>query len=236
MASQENLEQDKLMGHNLGLGLLAVLAVIFGIWQIRNSIRLPFAPKIYNDDSQMTAANEAVLRASDTDGDGLSDYEEINFYRSSIYLKDTDSDGVDDKIEVDKGEDPNCPQGQDCLRFSAPVSQNDLTEDDSIALLDPQDIRKILKDNGATEEMLNKYSDQELINIYKQVAGDTGSAVQTGTLDTSLQLTEEEKSLLRGMSGSELRQFLISGGAKADDLVGLDDKALQDTVKQLFGL
>lgn len=235
MASQENLEQNRLMSHDLALGLLAVVAVFFGFWQIRNSIRLPFAPKIYTDDNQMTAANEAVLRASDTDSDGLSDYEEINFYRSSIYLKDTDSDGVDDKTEVDKGEDPNCPVGQECLKFSATVSQDNLTEDNSVEQIDPQAIRQVLKDNGATEEMLNKYSDQALINIYKQVAGET-SATQTNVLDTSLQLTDEEKNLLRSMTGAQLRQFLISGGAKVEDLAALDDQTLQDTVKELFNL
>ncbi len=165
----------------------------------------------------------------------MEHYEEINFYLSSIYLKDTDSDGVDDKTEVDKGEDPNCPVGQECLKFSATVSQDNLTEDNSVEQIDPQAIRQVLKDNGATEEMLNKYSDQALINIYKQVAGET-SATQTNVLDTSLQLTDEEKNLLRSMTGAQLRQFLISGGAKVEDLAALDDQTLQDTVKELFNL
>ncbi|MBU1039043.1 thrombospondin type 3 repeat-containing protein [Patescibacteria group bacterium] len=236
MAEQDISEINGPTGHNWGLATIALLAVVFGVWQISNSIKLPFAPKIYNDDSQMTVANETVLRASDTDGDGLSDYEEINFYRTSLYLKDTDSDGLDDKAEVDNGSDPNCPQGQDCLKFVAPVSQSETAGYDVEAAPSPEEIRQMLKNNGATDEMLAKYNDQTLINIYQQVAGEnkatTGSA---GALDTSLQLTDQEKELLQKMSGAELRQFLIAGGADAKELDIIDDTTLQATVKQLFG-
>jgi len=41
----------------------------------------------------------------DSDGDGLSDYEE-SFYGTSVTSKDTDGDGYDDKTEISNGHDP----------------------------------------------------------------------------------------------------------------------------------
>ncbi len=53
---------------------------------------------------------------TDTDGDGLSDYEELfdvyGYMRSpgtNPFMADTDQDGVDDKTELDYGYDPCCP-------------------------------------------------------------------------------------------------------------------------------
>lgn len=43
---------------------------------------------------------------TDTDGDGLSDYKEVNIYGTSIYLDDTDKDGFKDGEEVSHGYSP----------------------------------------------------------------------------------------------------------------------------------
>ena len=47
--------------------------------------------------------------ATDTDGDGLSDYDEINLYGTDPTLSDTDGDGTDDGTEVAQGTDPLDP-------------------------------------------------------------------------------------------------------------------------------
>ncbi len=65
--------------------------------------------------------DEARLRAQDTDGDGISDWDELNTYQTSPYLEDSDSDGFTDKQEIDSGNDPNCPVGADCAA-SAPIT------------------------------------------------------------------------------------------------------------------
>ena len=44
---------------------------------------------------------------TDTDGDGLSDYDEINIYRSNPSSQDTDTDGYDDGMEIKYNYDPN---------------------------------------------------------------------------------------------------------------------------------
>jgi hypothetical protein len=53
-------------------------------------------------------------KVTDTDGDGLVDYDELYVYQTSPYLTDSDSDGYDDEQEVFSGNDPNCPMGRKC--------------------------------------------------------------------------------------------------------------------------
>ncbi|WP_444919044.1 PA14 domain-containing protein [Microbulbifer sp. JMSA003] len=47
-----------------------------------------------------------LVAARDTDGDGLSDEEELNIYQSNIYKTDSDLDGVPDGLEVQLGSSP----------------------------------------------------------------------------------------------------------------------------------
>ena len=108
--------------------IFGVLAVGLGLLQMRNTIYGPFA--LYLNPTAApgsAAADEATrLQRTDTDADGLSDYEELEFYQTSPYLPDTDSDGARDKAEVDSGEDPLCPAGEEC-RAAAPSSTTSST-------------------------------------------------------------------------------------------------------------
>lgn len=103
--------------------LLAILGfggVILGLMSFGANIRRPFelrlaaAPKGFEFESQREARETEESKNRDTDGDGLSDYDELRVFRTSPYLKDTDSDGFDDKQEAFSGNDPNCPTGQVC--------------------------------------------------------------------------------------------------------------------------
>ena len=58
------------------------------------------------ESSRSITANFA-LELNDSDGDGLSDYEEIAVFGTSMDKNDTDNDGLLDKEEIDIGSDPN---------------------------------------------------------------------------------------------------------------------------------
>ncbi len=100
---------------------LIALIIIFWIWQMRTQIKSPFTNPYQQKSSAKvnlvaTSSSAAIdlLKETDTDGDGLSDYAEIYIYHTSPYLVDSDSDGQSDFKEVRQGTNPNCPQGKDC--------------------------------------------------------------------------------------------------------------------------
>ena len=101
------------------LAFLAVLIALGGVWQIGAAIKRPFAykeTKVASSRAGIESDYVNLLKSRDTDGDGLSDYDEIFVYKTSPYLEDTDGDGISDYDEVMiHGTDPNCPQGQNCL-------------------------------------------------------------------------------------------------------------------------
>jgi hypothetical protein len=103
----------------LALSVFAMAMIILWSVQLKNSLSEPFKYKgeattdtSVTDDSQ--ANEEEALKSKDTDGDSLSDWDELNLYKTSPYLEDSDSDGFKDKAEIDAGKDPNCPAGRNC--------------------------------------------------------------------------------------------------------------------------
>lgn len=116
-------------------------------------------------------------QSKDTDGDGLTDYEEIYIYGTSPYLKDSDGDGMDDKYEVEMGYDPNC-KGKECSNVAP--NNNDLDDqqtannDTSVSAdadisfledLSADQIRELLLDQGVPQELLSQFSDEELYQM-----------------------------------------------------------------------
>lgn len=103
--------------------LFAVLAVGLGVLQIRNTIYGPFVVSANDDGGQVTLVLDENTQAQqiDTDQDGLTDYEEKEFYETSPYLPDTDSDGVLDKAEIEAGGNPLCAPENDACQSAADV-------------------------------------------------------------------------------------------------------------------
>ena len=133
-----------------------------------------------------------AMKTRDTDGDGLSDYDELMVYKTSSYLKDSDSDGFDDKMEVFSGNDPNCPKDKVC---NAPVASTEVAGEPPALVLE--------EDSGAGANLadaLPKASDVfasegELKAFLNQLSPDEIRAflVQSGVAEETLKnLTDDQ--------------------------------------------
>lgn len=179
--------------------IFAIISVALGLMQIRNNLYRPFAlkdtvPSTYKDQINSIDA----LRFRDTDGDGLSDFDELYIYGTSPYLADTDSDGLTDKQEIDRGMDPLCPTGRDCTNpvisgvgvakmvgvsttvagASSPPKPADVLQ----ILHDPKQLRPLLVQSGMKKELLDKISDADLLLLVSQLlqsTSTTGSNLQS---------------------------------------------------------
>lgn len=221
---------------NFALGLVAILALGLGFWQVGTLIRLPFIPSVSPPLQEAASSLEApeaaeveALKDKDTDRDGLSDYDEIYLYQTSAYLGDTDSDGYDDKTEVSTSNDPNCPTGQTCDASSATVPGSTTTPAANSTSLSAAELRVLLRQNGLSDEMLSRYDDAALIKLYQEVAVESG----VGEAGSSSPTPEQREALGR-LSGAELRSVLEAAGADPELLQGLDDESLKAVVTQML--
>jgi len=171
----------------ISLGIFTVLIIGFGIFQFQYNLYSPFDYKKIiaagnnNNNSNAVVATTTDLTKLDSDGDGLSDYDEINIYGTSPYLEDSDSDGFLDKEEILNGTDPNCPAGQACTQVTAnngtstptAAALNNINAEDQAAkeLLsgntEPSVLRKLLLDNGMSKTELDQISDEDLVASYQ---------------------------------------------------------------------
>jgi hypothetical protein len=197
---------------------LGVLGVWF--WQFDNRLTNPFKPT----DAEVAAANETAkekaaadeaAKTKDTDGDGLSDYDEINVYKTSPYLEDTDGDGISDYDEVKRGTDPLCKEGSDCSLASAQKDALASTTASSTAGIstsassttatgpasnvdqsllikalngqgDASTMRQILIQGGADADQVKLLSDSDLMEMYQDVLGaQNPSALSSSTASST---------------------------------------------------
>ena len=109
------------------LSLFSILSLGFGFFYIRYNLRAPFEEFAASRTLSLekTRLEKLVaLKSSDTDGDGLWDYDELYQYNTSPYLADSDSDGYNDKEEIESGNDPNCLAGQICEQVRTDINVN----------------------------------------------------------------------------------------------------------------
>jgi len=195
---QENKKNDGWTKLMFGVLIFFGIATLFlGILKINRSISSQVFPSDVTNvgQSQDDVNNSQTieeLMVTDTDGDGLSDYQEIYIYNTSIYLADTDSDNYSDKEEVDGGYDPNCPNGMDCrgtsetseVTDSSSSNNNiDTTTDNTLDQLSAEEkaqlknltaseLRQLLVDSGeVTEEELSQISDEDLMAAFGEMLG-----------------------------------------------------------------
>jgi Bacterial TSP3 repeat len=182
---------------------VGVSAIFLGIKQYTRKINDPFAVSaaaVADLKNQINAANPTVDKTKDTDGDGLSDYDEINIYHTSPYLKDTDSDGIPDGVEVKNGTDPNCPQGKTC---TAPLPTNTQIPDDN-----EPDFNTLANESENLNDLINETQDAQ--------AAQDASEPNTNTTAPA------------APSAAEIRSLLINDGLDEQSLEGISDQDLVD--------
>lgn len=189
--------------------LLGLSTVWLGFSGIGNRIQNPNGEtkSAQNQKSDDIVADNSIddilkLKNLDTDKDGLSDYDEINVYQTSVYLSDSDSDGFTDKEEVDSNNDPNCPKGGDCTVKADIIEDNKNNIDNIIPInnngitppvIDPNDpsaeaatklfsgslsaseIRNLLIQSGMNKSDLDQISDENIIQTYKEILANQGN-------------------------------------------------------------
>lgn len=222
---------------------LIVGTLVFGIASLSANVRLPFTrPLQGSTNAQRTSSfsetdtkqpasvqdsfdaqqQEQFLKGKDTDGDTLTDYDELRMYHTSPYVKDTDSDGYDDKTEVATGHDPTCPSGKVCkgaepfvqastssipfagrglsdLSPSGNSAQEQARMQQALAQLEslnPQQIRALLRENGVPEGQLQGIDDATLVALYQKSLSDLKLGKR--------QLQNSDSSQSQGLSESEL--------------------------------
>lgn len=190
----------------LSLTAIGILGIWF--WQFNMRINSPFRPsnaEIAQGEKiaqEKLAAQEAEAN-KDSDSDGLLDYDEINIYKTSPYLEDTDGDGISDLQEIKNGSDPLCAAGSNC---SAQLSGSTSTSTQNMASSTPADnvdqaliikalsgqgdastMRQILLQGGADPEQVKLLSDQDLMTMYAEVlkAQQPETIISTSTATSS---------------------------------------------------
>ena len=171
---------------------------LFIAWGIttKNRINSPLNPEVSTEISTEIFQEEETIN-KDSDGDGLTDWEEENLYNTSPYLEDTDSDGILDNEEVDNGTDPSCREGDNCsgdilqeeeqnkIEMEGFINENinlEINTENGTGAVSEESLsevlqgnssattlRKMLMDAGMDEELLNTISDEDLLSSYQEI-------------------------------------------------------------------
>lgn len=230
--------------------LIGVATIIIGYMQFKFNISSPFlnfSPD-YNRKTNTQVEQEALLalRAKDSDGDGLTDYDELYQYYTSPYIKDSDSDGIDDLKEVNQDTDPNCPVGTECVQASsADINNNTNQTITNIADLTTEQLREILVKNGIPQTTVDQLDDQTLIQYYQQVisstaANNTNTNTKTESYEnllnnsnTNSEIVVNSTSDLTNLSAAQIRALLIQAGSLSEvELSQISDEQLLEVYQQ----
>ncbi|WKZ25073.1 MAG: thrombospondin type 3 repeat-containing protein [Patescibacteria group bacterium] len=219
--------------HKVGFVLLVLViigVVVLWVFQLKRDISDPLYAGFKNNNSAQSgqsnqASLEQELRAKDTDGDGLSDWDELYVYGTSPYMVDTDGDGISDYDEIIAGTDPLCAEGQVCTPLSSDIQREQLTTFSNPALM----------------ELSNSGSGQNLLSPGQAPTASPGSSPSgsSGQNSGTSNLTQEERNALLEIFGdvsdpSILRQMLLQAGMKQAELEALSDQEIMETFNSLL--
>ncbi len=168
--------------------------------------------------SQREAQDLEASKTRDTDGDGLSDYDELYVYKTSPYLSDSDSDGFDDKTEAFSGNDPNCPRGKVCEATVSAEEVGNATATPNIVVPPVPDV------SGLTGTAAGASANAAL----GTVATDPASLLSTGSYN--FKTPDDVKKFYEQASPADIRAALLKAGMTQAQLDKIDDT----TLKQFF--
>ena len=139
-----------------------------------------------------------TLKEVDSDGDGLSDWDEIHVYHTDPFNKDTDGDGYPDGEEVAHGYSPLLGQGQ--LAVNVDSDHDGLNDAWEIAL---------------GTDLLNPDTDGDGYPDGTEVMdGYDPSRAGAARLEKVIQVSLAKQTLTYSFGGKTLESFLISSGVK----------------------
>jgi len=200
-----------------GLAVFAVLIIVMWFAQLRSNIYGPFnAPAGGNQVATESQNSDEALKAKDTDGDTLSDYDELNIYNTSPYLEDTDGDGLKDGEEIKGGTDPNCPKGRTCgqgLLDNTPADQG------AGATVSPDaGLNNLTNQNSALNSLLNQF----------------GASQPTAQPANGANLSADQLNALKNIDAASLRELLIKAGMPKATLDKISDADLMKSYSETF--
>ena len=203
----------------LAVVVLGVVLLGGSGWLFWENMHSYFRPKKVATANSATESDQIKkLKTVDTDGDGLSDYNELFAYHSSPYLFSTAGDNISDGVKVEKGENPSCPEGKSCSLV------NVLIPADGNSNLNASYLRQALVAAGVSQETLSNTNDSSLMDLYQRVVnGATNANINSPTVGD-----------LTNLSGSSIRSLLTQNGVSADTLSKVDDATLEQIFAQVI--
>lgn len=238
------------------ISIIGIVILFGGILQIRSRLydadRSLFAEarQLYAVQQNTQAEAQGVespsekslleLQSEDTDGDTISDFDELYVHTTSPYLADSDSDGVNDAEELAADEDPNCPTGATCEQQRSSGSQtataaeqafSEFNPDNTLPLdtngdVDMDQLRQILTDQGVPQELLDQTSDEDLVEIFEE----SSALVEQG--GNAIVNVKEQADQIRALSTDEKRKFLLETGVPQAEIDALTDEQVEQLVNQ----
>jgi len=189
------------------------------LWRtISTAAKLPPLP---NANIPSNEGEIAALKEKDTDGDGLSNYDELFTYGSSPYLFSSAGDEVSDGEKIRNGQNPNCPKGQSC--DVSTITIGNTQTDDTVSV---EYLRQVLKLSGAPAATVDAADDAAILALYQEATKTAGTNNNTNTTPSL--------STLSGLKATEIRSLLQQSGVDAKTLQSVDDKTLEAVYQEII--
>lgn len=186
--------------------LTSILGLFFVLKHVSSPFLMTYEGPVFETTAQKQAKEIEAQKTADTDGDGLTDYNELYVYKTSAYLADTDGDGYSDQTEITGGTNPNCPTGATCETLAAPSNTtspsfvSDLsqpvdtsgltgasTTDQMEALknMTVAQIRQLLVQSGADQATIDSMTDEQVQALYDSALAQLNSGTGTTPVTTT---------------------------------------------------